>query len=143
MRYAEFVGLVETRTAGGLSQDRAISATRAVLLTLAECLRLPPDARNNLAAQLPKQLQRALRPLPAQRAPETTPMFLDLVAEREGLSRSEAFDHSRAVLDALRIAVTAREIDHMRAHLPEDLDQLFGPPAVVNWPQGRAGHLRL
>ena len=141
MRYAEFVGLVESRAAGGLSQDRAVGATGAVLSTLAGCL--PPDVRHNLAAQLPKQLQRALRPPLAEPAPESTPRFLDRVAEREGLSRSEAFDHARAVLDALSIAVSAREIEHVRAHLPKDLDQLFGPPAAANWPQGRAGHLRL
>ena len=141
MRYAEFVGLVEARTAGGLSQDRAVRATRAVLSTLAECL--PPNARDKLAAQLPGQLQRVLQALPAQRAPETTPMFLDRVAKREGLSRSEAFDHSRAVLNALSVAVTHAEMEHVRARLPQEFDELFKPPAVANWPQGRAGHLRL
>lgn len=135
MRYEEVLRRIEERAARGLTRERAAVAAAAALATLADCL--SPDAARRLAAQLPRQLQPYLRGTGSAR-PSTLEEFLDAVAGRERLSRSEAFDDARAVFDALAEAVTTAELEHVRADLPEDLQTLFEPPAAARWPETRS-----
>jgi len=133
MRYPDFIRSVEARAAGGLEPERAEKATQAVLGALGDCL--PPDAAGRLAEQLPKQLQPALRAARAPRTVSDADDFVTLVSEREQLSRSEAFHHTRAVLNVLADAVTGPELRHVRAELPGSFETLFMPPAAARWPE--------
>jgi uncharacterized protein (DUF2267 family) len=135
MRYEEVLRRIEQRGARGLSRERAAAAAAATLATLADCL--SPDAARRLAAQLPTELERHLRTSGrARRA--TLEAFLDAVAAREQLSRSEAFDDVRAVFNALEGTVTAAELAHVRAQLPDELQTLFEPPAAARWSETHA-----
>ena len=137
MRTTEFIERVEARAAGGLSRADAERATQATLETLAA--RISPREAGALGAQLPRELARALQP---GAPPEGfSPLeFLDRVAERGGVSRSEALDRVRAVMNVLADAVSAPELAHVRAELPADYELLFAPPAMVGWPDAhRAG----
>ena len=128
-----FVRHVERVVAGGLRLEDAERAIAATLTTLAECL--PANEARDLAAQLPSQLKRPL--LEPSTRPSATSLqeFLGRVADREGVSPSEAFHHGRAVLDALTEAVTGHELRHVRALLPDELAPLFVAPAAAGWPQ--------
>ena len=136
MRYADFIRKVEARAAGGLEPERAEDVTRAVLGALADCLR--PDVGQRLAAQLPKQLHPALRAARVAGSQPQADFFIARVCERGGLSRSEAFDHTRAVLNVLAEAVTGRELEHVRSELPVSFETLFMPPAAARWPEMHA-----
>jgi uncharacterized protein (DUF2267 family) len=133
MRYEQFVRYVERVAADGLDQDRAERAIAATLTTLAECL--PRSAARDLAAQLPPALQAPLSGGPNWPQPIAVGEFLGRVADREQVSRSEALDHVRAVLDALTEAVTGHELQRVRDCLPDDYETLFVRPAAAGWPQ--------
>lgn len=140
MRYADFIQRVEDRAAGGLTYDQAHEAVGAVLETLAGSL--PVGLAADLAAQLPTELQPPFHRRGPSAPPSKASEFLDLVAEREGVSRSEAFDRSRAVMNALGEAVSLREMERVRARLPEDFETLFRPPAAAKWPETHAPRVR-
>lgn len=127
MRYQEFVRRVEARAAGGLDQEGAERAIRSTLATLSESLSAK-EARD-LAAQLPSELKRVL--LVGGRGEQLRASdFLRRVAQREGLSPSEALDHTRAVTDVLAEAVTAGELADIRAELGDEMEAVFKHPAA-------------
>lgn len=132
MLYGEFIREVEARAAGGLDQERARQATLATLTTLAE--QLSPREAKNLAAQLPKELKGAFARPGARTRPLSATEFVHRVADREGVSASEAFDRTRAVFDVLLDAVTIGELEDVLAELPEDLASLMKRPAARAWP---------
>ncbi|MEA2288321.1 MAG: hypothetical protein QOD55_318 [Solirubrobacteraceae bacterium] len=110
----------------GLDRDQARRAVEAVLETLAE--RISDGEVEDLAAELPAKLRPALeRGLRHSRA--ATPMsvdeFLTRVAEREGVSRDEAEQHTRAVFTTLREFVSGREFSDMAAQLSRDYAALL------------------
>lgn len=131
MRTTEFFERVEARAAGGLSREDAKRATRATLQTLAA--RISAREASALGAQLPRELAGALRTRAATER-FSSMEFLDRVAARGDVSRSEALDRVRAVMNVLAEAVSPAELAHVRAELPSDYELLFAPPAVVGWP---------
>lgn len=127
MRYQEFVRRVEARAAGGLDQEGAERAIRSTLATLSEAL--SAEEASDLAAQLPSELKPALV-AGGHGERLAAGEFLRRVAEREGMSRSEALDHSRAVTDVLAEAVTAGELADIRAELADEMQTVFKRPAA-------------
>ena len=138
MRYDEFLRRVEARAAGGLDQADAERATNATLSTLGE--RLPAGELDDLAAQLPRELQALLRSRGARPRDFDADAFLARMADREGLSTSEALHHARAVFDVLEQAVTGPELRHLRDRLPDDFATLFAAPAAARWPDTHRHH---
>jgi uncharacterized protein (DUF2267 family) len=55
--------------------------------------------------------------------------FLDQIAEREGISRDDALDHTRAVFAALREMITSKEFRDMAAQLPDEYAPLLAATA--------------
>jgi uncharacterized protein (DUF2267 family) len=122
----EFLNRVAMRA--GLDAPDARRATDAVLETLAE--RLAGGDIDDLIQQLPVQLHGPLRRIRSE-APEARRMSLDeflrQVAEHEGVSRDEAWEHARAVLTTLRETVADKEFFDLNAQLPADFWALLAP----------------
>lgn len=141
MQFDDFLRRVEERAAGGLDQSGAERAIDATMTTLGELM--PKDELNRLASQLPRELQQPLR-AGGDRVEELKGVgverFLARVAQREGLSRSEALHHTRAVFDVLEQAVTGPEMHHLRERLPEKFATLFVPPAAASSPEAHRHH---
>jgi uncharacterized protein (DUF2267 family) len=141
MQFDDFLRRVEERAACGLNQSGAERAIDATLTTLGELM--SKGDLNRLADQLPRELQRPLR-AGRDRVEELNGFgvegFLARVADREGLSPSEALDHARAVFDVLEQAVTGPELHHVREGLPEKFATLFVPPAAANRPEAHRHH---
>jgi uncharacterized protein (DUF2267 family) len=138
MEYERMVSEVEDRAGDGLDQAGAERALLVTLATLAE--RIAPQEASDLAAQLPAKLKTALLAAHAPAEDFSANEFLDRVAEREGVSRSEAYDHVRAVFNVLAEAVTGHELAHVREALPAEFDTLFRPPGRAKWPAVHAHH---
>lgn len=138
MQHDELVRYVEHVGADSLGPEGAERAIAAALGTLARCL--PAEAVNDLAEQLPLAAKASLKATGGH--PQTLSLneFIDCVAELEGVSPSEALDHTRAVMDALREAVTGHELDNVRAQLPSEYETLFALPAAAGWPQTHRHH---
>lgn len=124
MNFDRFIGEVQ-HAARLPSVGEAIQATRATLTTLAE--RLADDEARDLAAQLPRELQRYIEEaLEAKGDPTgerfSLPEFFDRVAVREDADAQRAAFHARAVLSVLRRAVTPGAFDDVLAELPDEWD---------------------
>ena len=136
MHYAEFIRTVERNAPDRLDQKKAEKAIRATLATLSE--RLAPALASDLGAQLPGEA-RAMLASGARSAEEFDAKdFLERVAAREQCAPSDALHHVRAVIEALRQAVTGRELERVRAQLPESYDALFALPAAAGNPRATA-----
>ncbi len=121
MQTDEFVRRVQeqARIASG---DEALKAVRATLETLGE--RLPDDQRDDLAAQLPKQLRNYLsRRKEAERY--TLEEFYNRVAARSDLGLPATIEQARVVIGVLQEAVSPGQLDEIRAQLPAKFDELF------------------
>jgi uncharacterized protein (DUF2267 family) len=139
MRATEFVRRVEGVAAEGLRHDGAERAIVATLRTLGE--RLSPRGAGRLAAQLALPLQ---APLIRPGATHTTfgaGEFMRRVAAREGVTRSEALDHVRAVLHVLEEAISAGERRRLRYLLSPSCATLLRPPAAALWPDAHEPRL--
>lgn len=133
MHYEQFVRYVERVAAGGLDWEDAERTIAATFATLVECL--PRGEAHALAEQLPLQIRAPLVGARPRSEPMSVEEFLERLADREGVSPSEALHHARAVMEALTEAVTGHELQHVRDHLPDDFATLFAPPAAVGWPE--------
>ncbi|MBO2518753.1 MULTISPECIES: DUF2267 domain-containing protein [Limnochorda] len=123
MQHDEFIGHVQHR-ARLASRGEAERATRAVLQTLAE--RLTGGAAENLAAQLPPQLQAYMHKGDMEAAEELTlDEFFHRVSEREGVDLPKSVHHARCVVDVLKEAVSPGQIEKVRAQLPDGWASLF------------------
>ncbi|WP_293029430.1 DUF2267 domain-containing protein [Natronococcus sp.] len=121
MNYKEFVGQVQHRLEYA-QFGQAVRATRAVLTTLGE--RLPEGEATDLASPLPMEIDRYLREAThGQRFDYHE--FLDRVAEREGVDRSDANYHAQQVLAIVAEDVPPGNIEKARNGLPDDFDPLF------------------
>jgi len=138
MRHDELVNYVERIGGVSLSRGRAERAISATLSTLAACL--PADVAHDLADQLPARAKAYLRGTSAQPRVLSVSEFLARVAELEGISPSEALEHTRAVMDALREAVTGHELENVRARLPGEYETLFALPAAAGRPDTHRHH---
>lgn len=138
MHYDELVRYVEQVGAEGLGREGAERAIAATLATLARCL--SADAAHDLAEQLPVAAKANLIQTGVQPQALSLSAFLESIAELEGVSSSEALDHARAVMDALREAVTGHELRNVRAQLPGEYETLFALPAAARWPETHRHH---
>jgi uncharacterized protein (DUF2267 family) len=111
----------------GLDRDGARRATEAVLEVLA--LRVSAGQVEDLRPFLPYELRPALdRGMNRSRGralPLTLEEFIDRLTQREGVSEQEAPAHARAVLSALRDAVSEKEFHDTTAQLPREYRALF------------------
>lgn len=125
MQYATYVDRVARRT--GTSGERAAELTRATLETLAE--RLTGGEVLDLAAQLPKPLQRVLNPRPGLEAADRfgAAEFVARVARRAGCDENAARDAVRAVFTTLREAISGGEFQDVVVQLPRDYRDMVEP----------------
>jgi uncharacterized protein (DUF2267 family) len=125
MKYDIFVDRIAQRT--GASPDRAVELTRAALETLAE--RLTGGEVLDLAAQLPKPLQRMLKPHPATEAADRfgAAEFIARVGQRAGIDGNAARTTVRAVFTTLREAVTGGEFEELVVQMPRDYRDMVEP----------------
>lgn len=121
MQYDEFVGEVQNR-ARLPSQGDAVRAIQATLETLAE--RIAAGEASDLAAQLPPELGTFLRDVEETERFPVDDFFLR-VAAKETADLPDAVHHARAVIAVLQEAVTAGEIEDVRAQLPDEYGPLF------------------
>ncbi|ARS91031.1 DUF2267 domain-containing protein [Natrarchaeobaculum aegyptiacum] len=121
MNYKEFVGQVQHRLEYA-QFGQAVRATRAVLTTLGE--RLQEGEATDLASPLPMEIDRYLTEAEhGQRF--DYPEFLDRVAEREGVDRSDANYHAQQLMAVVAEIVPPGNIEKVDGQLPDDFDQLF------------------
>ena len=128
MQYDEFVGQVQHR-ARLASSGQAIRAIQATLQTLAE--RLYGGEANDLAAQLPREIQPFLQTLETGEDFDLKE-FYEKVSMREEIDLPIAIYHARAVISVVLDAVSAGEISDILAQLPEEYGPLF------QWEEARA-----
>jgi uncharacterized protein (DUF2267 family) len=118
--------IVRVADHGGIDDETAWQATKAVLQTLAE--KLAGGEVDDLAEQLPEELRYILE---AARTRKSRRMsladFVQRVAEREGVPNEVAREHARAVFQALREAVTGDEWLDMTAELSDDYTPVLTP----------------
>lgn len=121
MKADEFIKEVKER-AGLSSREEAIEATHATLSVLGE--RLFGGERDHLAAQLPSELQSFLMEAEGSSKFDVDEFFVR-ISEEENCAVDEAVEHAQAVINVLCDAVTAGEIDDLKAQLPKDIAELF------------------
>jgi uncharacterized protein (DUF2267 family) len=122
----DFVARVARRS--GLDDEAARAATYAVLELLA--FRLAAGETDDLEERLPGELS---VPLERGKAEKPSPsahwlplkQFLIAVAAREGVRRSEARLHTRAVFATLAEAIGDDELDDVLSELPSEFRALF------------------
>ena len=139
MHSTEFIRRVEGVAAEGLRRDEAERAIAATLSTLGERLSAREAAR--LAAQLAPPLRAPLTRPGASHGTFDAREFLRRVAAREGVARSQAFHHARAVLHVLEEAISAGERRRLRSALSPGCATLLRPPAAALWPDAHEPRL--
>jgi uncharacterized protein (DUF2267 family) len=114
----------------GLDREQARRATEAVLETLAARISAGEveDLMNEVPGNLRPALERGLRESREARRMGIEE-FLHRVAEREGVGREEAPEHTRAVFAALRESIPRKELSDIAAQLPADYAPLVAAPA--------------
>ena len=96
----------------------------ATLETFAQ--RIPAEALQPIAAQLPAELQDFLhRQTVAVSHPFSLKEFYQRVSQREDVSPEEAVMHVRAVFAVLSSAITPHEFGLVRRRLSHDYEELF------------------
>jgi uncharacterized protein (DUF2267 family) len=127
LKYDDFVAKVRER---GEYADReeAERVTQLVLGVLAE--RLDPNEADDLAAQLPPRVARALTAGPRRPATFGVHEFLGRVAAGTGATERTAEWDSSAVLSAVAEAVSGGELNDVLTQLPSGYAALFGRPGL-------------
>ncbi|WP_132058696.1 DUF2267 domain-containing protein [Halorussus amylolyticus] len=121
MKYNDFMGEVQHRLE--LPQlGRAVRATRAVLTTLGE--RLQEGEATDLAGPLPMEVDYYLHAAESGQRFDYDE-FMERVAERANVDKSEAAYYGRVVVGLVSELVAGSEIEQVRAQLPDDYDDLF------------------
>jgi uncharacterized protein (DUF2267 family) len=105
-----------------LDRQAAERAAQAVLQTLAE--RLPPGEVRHVLQELPAELKPWVYTETHGR-PFDIDEFLDRVAKREGTDVETALHHARAVFAVLGRALSAQEVAHLAANLPQTFEPLI------------------
>lgn len=127
MDYDTFIGEVQNRAALASRED-ALTATRITLEQMSR--RIEPNAAENLAAQLPREIGRHLEKVDEVESYEWTE-FIDRIVETGGYNRDDeegdAVHHARAVIDVLDDAVEESALRDVRDQFPpeSDWDELF------------------
>ena len=127
MQYQEFIQRVEeeidaTQPATD-TQRAAENAITATLETLSE--RLTGGEANDLAAQLPRELQAPLQRTAEEAEDFSLEEFYGRVAEREEVDIQTARQDASAVITVLGLALTPGQLDDVMAQLPEEFNALF------------------
>jgi uncharacterized protein (DUF2267 family) len=125
MDYATFTRTTAQRA--GVSEGTAERIEHATLRTLAD--RISGGEAQDLAAQLPGQLQDDLRPPREEAEAFGVDEFVRRVAERGDIGPDEARTGAAAVLTTVREAVTPGEFDDVLSQLPQEYGELVGPMA--------------
>ncbi|MXV64065.1 DUF2267 domain-containing protein [Natronorubrum sp. JWXQ-INN-674] len=121
MNYKQFVGQVQHRLEYA-QFGQAVRASRAVLTTLGE--RLQEGEATDLASPLPMEIDRYLTEAEhGQRFDYGE--FLDRVAEREGVDRSDANYHAQQLLAVIAEIVPHGNLEKVRNQLPDEYEPLF------------------
>ena len=123
MNYDTFIGAVAKRA--GLSSDEAAVYTHATLQTLSD--RLTSGDTLDLANQLPKPLQTALRPRRETAERFGLDEFVRRVGERAGVIQPRARSAMGAVFTTLCEAVASGEFDDIMSQLPPDFADVVAP----------------
>ena len=122
MEYHQFLKEVQEK-AMLESRDEALRATRATLETLGE--RLMGGEKDDLASQLPRELQESLQHVSEASKKMNLEEFIQTVGEKEGISIGRPRDHIQAVIQVLREAVSPGEFQDVMAQLPDEYRDLF------------------
>jgi uncharacterized protein (DUF2267 family) len=109
----------------GMPEDTAERVERATLRTLAD--RISGGEAQDLASQLPRDLQDALQPMREEAEAFDVDEFVRRVAERAQVDDDEARTGAAAVLTTVREAVTPGEFEDIVSQLPQDYRELVGP----------------
>jgi uncharacterized protein (DUF2267 family) len=121
MQFDQFVGKVQHQ-AKLSGTDEALRAIQATLETLAE--RTAGKEAHNLAAQLPEEIGQYLKGSgPAESF--SVDEFLTRVSVREDVDKPVSVYHARAVMNVLKEAISAGEMEDLRAQLPDEFAPLF------------------
>jgi len=122
MEYDHFINQVHDRARLG-STERAVTAVRATLATLAE--RIVPHEASDLAAQLPREIAYYLSE--SLVAPErlSSGEFMNRVALRENCDFSDAIFHARCVIEVLEEAISPGKLHDLLAELLANFDPLL------------------
>jgi uncharacterized protein (DUF2267 family) len=117
--YDELLQRVMDRS--GLDRERARRAIDAILEALA--IRITAGQVDDLEQLLPVEVRPALERGRARGRGAAVPMplnaFLDAIADLEGVTKSEAAEHARAVLTVVREAVGEKEWHDTTSQLPD------------------------
>lgn len=129
VNHHEFVAAVRERGEYA-DQSEAEEVAMWVLEVLAR--RLTPERANDLAAQLPDPLAKAMQRR-GDRPAETSGVqeFLRRVAERIGARPGTAEWDASAVLSTLAEAVSVRQLNQLLSLLPSGYAPLFGKPGLA------------
>ncbi len=124
MQFDEFIGQVQHR-ARLASRGEAERVTRVVLETLAE--RLAGGEAKDLAAQLPMIVKDYILEYPQAGAGRDMKLreFYERVGERLHVPMPEAAFWARAVMSVVQEAVSAGELEDVKAQLGEEFAPLF------------------
>jgi uncharacterized protein (DUF2267 family) len=117
------VGGVANRRQSVRQRRAAENAITATLETLNE--RITGGEARALAAQLPKEIQPALRPKAEEAEGFSLEELYRRVAEHKGVDIETAHMDASVVMGVLREAVTPGELDDVMAQLPEDFNTLL------------------
>ena len=117
------MGGVANRRQSVRQRRAAENAITATLETLNE--RITGGEARALAAQLPKEIQPALRPKAEEAEGFSLEELYWRVAERKGVDIETAHMDASVVMGVLREAVTPGELDDVMAQLPEDFNTLL------------------
>jgi uncharacterized protein (DUF2267 family) len=108
---------------------RALAAFEVLASALIR--RLTPGEASDFAAQLPLAIRERLQDLPAGPDPSVTRQTIEWdMAEELQLDDEAAADMAVRVAGCLRDCVSAGELGHVIAQLPQDMKQLFEPTSL-------------
>ncbi|MDQ4145843.1 MAG: DUF2267 domain-containing protein [Actinomycetota bacterium] len=122
MQDTEFISLVQERAQLD-SAGEAESVVHGVLRMLAR--HLSAGEAEDLAGQLPRLFHSDLAKSKQEAEGFSLTVFLQRLAEWEGVDQNDAEQHARAVLSVLQEAVTPGQLKHVLAQLPKEFEQLL------------------
>ncbi len=127
LQYSEFLRQVEEQIAANRSVSDARRAAENAITATFETLneRIAGGEARDLAAQLPKEIQPALRPKAEEAEGFSLEEFYRRIAEREGVDIETARIDAAVVMRVLKEAVSPGELDDVTAQLPEDFNILL------------------
>ena len=127
LQYSDFLGRLEEQIAANRSVSDARRAAENAITAALETLneRIIGGEARDLAAQLPKEIQPALRLKAEEAEGFSLEELYQRVAEREGVDIETARIDASAVMRVIREAVTPGELDNLMVQLPEDFNTLL------------------